>query len=65
MNKKRVGFWFQVPAIALLVISAVASLVVKITNSYPLTWLTPITLLAITILYFLGRSYEKSDHFSF
>ncbi len=65
MNKKKLGFWFQVPAIVLVVVSFLASVYVKIAGSYPVGWATPITLGIITILYFLGKKYEKSNDFSF
>ncbi len=65
MNKKKMGFWFQMPAMVLLVASALGSLFVKISGSFPLNWMTPITLLIIVVLFFMGRKYEKSNAFDF
>jgi hypothetical protein len=63
MKNSTLGLIFQLPAMILLVIIAIGGFVVKIKNLLPTTWATPLTLLVIVVLFFVGLYLSrKSDY---
>lgn len=63
MNNKTKAFLLESPVVGLFGLIVLASFYIKIFNPelLPKTvgWLTPLTLLAFYIMYFLGRRFEK------
>ena len=62
MKLKTKSRLLQAPAMILLIAAFVASFVIKIMDTYPITWGTPILLLIILVLYFWGRYIEKQAY---
>ena len=58
MRKRTKAIALQVPAITLLVIAFLGSLIAKMSELYPLSWGTPVVLAIIVGLYFWGRVLE-------
>jgi len=56
---------FKLPAIILLVGAFLASVYVKFANLYTISWATPIVLLLIVVLYFVGERLNKKGNSAF
>jgi hypothetical protein len=61
MKNKTKGLLFQLPGIIILALAIVGSFIVKIKNMFPIRWPTPITLLVIGILYFIGIYFSMKE----
>ena len=67
MKNKTKGLLFQIPAAIILVALVMGSFYAKMTNvlisGKPISWATPIIVLIIVILYFIGLYFgRKSDN---
>ena len=65
MKKTTWSTVLRLPAEFLIVIISLAPLYLKITNKYPMSWATAISLLVIGIIYFVGRFMSKKNSFDF
>jgi hypothetical protein len=59
MKNKTQGMIMQLPAQIILVLTVIGAFYAKISGAYPMLWATPITILIIVALYFLGIYFEK------
>jgi hypothetical protein len=59
MKKTTRAFLFELPAMILLVILVIGAFYAKISGVYPMRWATPITVLVIVALFFIGKYLAK------
>jgi len=65
MKNTTKAWLFKLPAIVILICAFLASVYVKVTKIYALSWAPAVLLLIILILYFVGEKFSRKGNSSF
>ena len=64
MKNKSKAWLYESPAILVLAISFFVSIYLAVKNLYGVNWATPIVLLTVIVLFFIGKYYDEKHDFA-